>query len=196
MMHEKNQLYRRRSGQRLEVWPMPAAPKYPSAANSVPPFVFPALSLRNALLRRIPCYLSAASLAQCFQTVGARQRSWEGEPASLALPGSALTDTHTQPQTFKSSGPTPAHIFFFSPPFNRKDDFTRNILAIGCCACWRLRTKTDAVYCQQYFYERLPWRTSASASIRSVTLTRALLYLYQLRRETAFTVRLPWKLMY
>lgn len=111
---------------------------------------------------------------------------------SLALPSSSLTDTKTDPD-FKELQSHPSAFFL---PFHRKDNFTRNIPAIHCCTCWRLKTQTDAMYCQQCSYERLPWHTSASASIGSVTLTRALLYLYQLRREAAFTVRLLWKPRY
>lgn len=191
MIYEKNQFYRCRSGQRLLVWPMSAAPKYPSAANCIPPFIFPALSLRNPLLCRISCYQQPA-LHNTFKL--SEHVKGTGKESLLAGSPQQRSDWHKhRPRLLRAPVPPKC---IFSPPFNRKNNFTRNILAIRCCACWRLKTKTDAIYCQQYFYERLPWRTSASASIRSVTLTRALLYLYQLRRETAFTVRLPWKPRY
>ena len=191
MVYEKNQFYHCRSGQRLLVWSISAAPKYPSAANFIPPFIFPALSLRKSLLCRISCYQQPA-LHNTFNL--SKHVKGAGKETLLAGSPQQCSDWHKhRPRLLRAPVPPKC---IFSPPFSRKDNFTRNILAICCCACWRLKTKTDAIYCQQYFYERLPWQTSASASIRSVTLTRALLYLYQLRRETAFTVRLLWKPRY
>lgn len=134
MIHEKNQLYRCRSGQRLVVWSTSAAPKYPSAANSIPPLHFPS-SFPEKFPATPNIVLSAASLAQRFQTVRACQRSWEGEPARWLSPA-ALWHTHTErPRLLRAPVP-PQHVFF-SPPFNRKGNFTSNILAIRCCACWR-----------------------------------------------------------
>lgn len=59
-IYEKNQFCCCRSRRRLLVWPKSAAPMYPSAAKFIPPFVFPALSLRNSLLCRISCYQQPA----------------------------------------------------------------------------------------------------------------------------------------
>lgn len=188
-MPKKNEFYCWKSGQRLLVRSVTAAPKYPSAANFILPFFFSALSLRNSLLCRRSRYQQPA-LHNAFKLSEHVKRAGKG--SLLAGSAEQRSDWHKHtPRLFKSCSPTQVH---FSPTFNRKDNFTKkNILAICCCPCWRLKTKTDAIYRQQYFYERLPWQTSASASIRSVTLTRALLYLYQLCQQTAFTVRLPWK---
>lgn len=170
---------------------MSAATKNSSGANFLPPFIFPALSLRNSLLCRISCYQQPA-LHNTFQLSQHVKGAGKGEPASQLSPAAPW---QTQTQTPKNSSLTQVH-FSIPPSFNRKDNSTRNILAMLCCACWRLETKTDAIYCQQYFCERLPSGTSASASIRSLTLTRASLYLYQLRPETALAVGLPWKSTY
>lgn len=152
-------------------------------------------SFSQVFLWEIPHYAEyrAISSQPCitFSNCPSMSKELGRRACLLALPSRTLTQTQTQ--TFKISCPTQVHFFL---PFNRKDNFTRNIPAIRCCRCWRLKTKTNAMYCQQRSCERLPWHTSASASIGSVTLTRALLYLYQLRREAAFAVRLLWKPRY
>lgn len=108
MTFETNLFHPCRSGQRLAAWSVSAATKYSSAANFLPPFIFPALSLRNSLLCRIPCYQQPA-LHDAFPP--SEHATGAGKGSLLASSPQQHSDKHT-PKTFKSSSPTQVHFFF------------------------------------------------------------------------------------
>lgn len=96
MTYETNLFHPCRSGQRLAAWSVSAATKYSSAANFLPPFIFPALSLRNSLLCRISCYQQPA-LHDAFPP--SEHATGAGKGSLLASSPQQHSDKHT-PKTF------------------------------------------------------------------------------------------------
>lgn len=99
LTYETNLFHPCRSGQSLAAWSVSTATKHSSAADFLPPCIFPALSLRNSLLCRISCYQQPA-LHNAFQL---------SQHVTGAGKGSLLWQTQTQ--TSKSSRPTQARFF-------------------------------------------------------------------------------------
>lgn len=102
LTYETNLFHPCRSGQSSAAWSVSAATKHSSAADFLPPCIFPALSQRNSLPCRISCYQQPA-LHNPFQL-----------PQHVTGAGKGSLLWQTQTQTSKSSSPSQAR--FLNPP--------------------------------------------------------------------------------